>query len=148
MILRKSLDGDDILGLKVIGGQPTASGRRAAYIDKVKRDSIADLEGHLKPGNHNHILYFIHPHKHNHTSSVIAVIAILTQFLSLLIASFSFHITSKTIIYKYTLKPYVYIPVFLLSLHFLCRSVLLVVRACFVRVCVCVCVFDGVSANI
>lgn len=52
MILRKSLDGDEILGLKVVGGQPTPSGRRVAYIEKVKPDSVAELEGHLKPGKH------------------------------------------------------------------------------------------------
>ena len=37
-------------GLKVIGGQMTDSGRLGAFITKVKRGSIADAVGHLKPG--------------------------------------------------------------------------------------------------
>ena len=51
MILKKNIDGEDILGLKIVGGQ-TLPGltRRGALIEKVKRGSIADQEGHLKPG--------------------------------------------------------------------------------------------------
>jgi len=51
MILRKSNEGEDILGLKVIGGQILANGRIGAIIEKVKRGSIADQEGHIRPGN-------------------------------------------------------------------------------------------------
>ncbi|XP_046869596.1 uncharacterized protein LOC6648132 isoform X12 [Drosophila willistoni] len=59
MILRKYYDGEDILGLKVNGGQPIrniggagagASGR-AAIVEKVKRGSVADLEGRIRPGD-------------------------------------------------------------------------------------------------
>lgn len=53
MILRKNIDGEDILGLKVVGGRTLPNGRRGAIIDKVKRGSIADQEGHIKPGNHD-----------------------------------------------------------------------------------------------
>lgn len=50
MILRKSNEGEDILGLKVIGGQILSTGRIGAIIEKVKRGSIADQEGHIRPG--------------------------------------------------------------------------------------------------
>lgn len=39
-----------ILGLKVVGGKALESGLRGAVIDKVKKGSIADLEGQLRPG--------------------------------------------------------------------------------------------------
>lgn len=38
------------LGLKVVGGRPTPSGRLGAFLTRVKRGSIADVVGHLKPG--------------------------------------------------------------------------------------------------
>lgn len=38
------------LGLKVVGGRPTLTGRLGAFITRVKRGSIADIVGHLKPG--------------------------------------------------------------------------------------------------
>lgn len=50
MILRKNTDGEDILGLKIVGGKTLPSSRKGAVIEKVKRGSIADQEGHLKPG--------------------------------------------------------------------------------------------------
>lgn len=50
MILRKNLEGEDILGLKIVGGTSISSDRIGAMIEKVKRGSIADKEGHLKPG--------------------------------------------------------------------------------------------------
>ncbi|XP_049305697.1 uncharacterized protein LOC105230845 isoform X1 [Bactrocera dorsalis] len=59
MILRKYYDGEDILGLKVVGGQrPTAaadahnkSADCGAFVEKVKRGSVADVEGHIRPGD-------------------------------------------------------------------------------------------------
>ncbi|XP_037808534.1 uncharacterized protein LOC119601591 isoform X3 [Lucilia sericata] len=71
MILRKYYDGEDILGLKVLGGQPVtyeqsshliggAAGGGSgvthltsygAVVEKVKRGSVADIEGHIKPGD-------------------------------------------------------------------------------------------------
>ncbi|XP_030374996.1 regulating synaptic membrane exocytosis protein 1 isoform X2 [Scaptodrosophila lebanonensis] len=69
MILRKYYDGEDILGLKVNGGQPltlehngstggggisgssSSSGACGAIVEKVKRGSVADLEGRLRPGD-------------------------------------------------------------------------------------------------
>nr|XP_036233912.1 uncharacterized protein LOC106620620 isoform X2 [Bactrocera oleae] len=59
MILRKYYDGEDILGLKVIGGQrPTtaANGHNkiaecGAFIEKVKRGSVADVVGQIRPGD-------------------------------------------------------------------------------------------------
>jgi len=51
MLLRKNVDGEDILGLKIVGGKTLSSPtRKGAIIEKVKRGSIADQEGHLKPG--------------------------------------------------------------------------------------------------
>lgn len=50
MILRKNLDSEDILGLKVVGGQELPNGRLGAIVEKVKRGSIADQEGLIKPG--------------------------------------------------------------------------------------------------
>lgn len=72
MILRKYYDGEDILGLKVIGGQrhttstggaANASGGAAsngyancgAFIEKVKRGSVADIEGQIRPGKHTEL---------------------------------------------------------------------------------------------
>ncbi|XP_032579029.1 regulating synaptic membrane exocytosis protein 2 isoform X5 [Drosophila sechellia] len=67
MILRKYYDGEDILGLKVNGGQPLATGGSGsgagtgaavgaggpcgAIVEKVKRGSVADLEGRIRPGD-------------------------------------------------------------------------------------------------
>jgi hypothetical protein len=51
MVLRKNLDGEDILGLKVVGGRKLPNGTNGALIEKVKRGSIADNEGLIKPGN-------------------------------------------------------------------------------------------------
>lgn len=53
LILRRNVDDEDILGLKVTGGLPLPNGKYGAIIEKVKRGSIADREGHVKPGNHN-----------------------------------------------------------------------------------------------
>lgn len=51
MILRKYYDGEDILGLKVNGGQPTGNGGSCgAIVEKVKRGSVADLEGCIRSG--------------------------------------------------------------------------------------------------
>lgn len=50
MILRKNLDSDDKLGLKVVGGTIDANGRLSAIVEKVKHGSIADLEGHIQAG--------------------------------------------------------------------------------------------------
>lgn len=64
MIFKKSLDSEDKLGLKVIGGQVLSNGRLAAIVEKVKQGSIADQEGHIKPGmfrpigdHHEHTQY-------------------------------------------------------------------------------------------
>jgi regulating synaptic membrane exocytosis protein 2 len=53
IILRKNIDGEDILGLKIVGGQVVSSSRKGAVIEKVKRGSIADQEGHLKAGKNS-----------------------------------------------------------------------------------------------
>ena len=37
-------------GLKIVGGRLTEKGTYAAYITKVKKGSIADTAGHLRPG--------------------------------------------------------------------------------------------------
>lgn len=51
MIFKKNLDSEDKLGLKVIGGQLLSNNRLGAIVEKVKSGSIADQEGHIKPGN-------------------------------------------------------------------------------------------------
>lgn len=57
MILHKhsgsrSTTGDfsSVLGLKVVGGRRTETGRLGAFVTKVKPGSIADVAGHLKSG--------------------------------------------------------------------------------------------------
>lgn len=54
MIFKKSLDTEDKLGLKVIGGQLLSNGRQGAIVEKVKRDSIADQEGHIISGKYKY----------------------------------------------------------------------------------------------
>ncbi|XP_070658907.1 regulating synaptic membrane exocytosis protein 2 isoform X14 [Bos indicus] len=44
-------DSGAMLGLKVVGGKMTESGRLCAFITKVKRGSLADTVGHLRPGD-------------------------------------------------------------------------------------------------
>ncbi|XP_048005047.1 regulating synaptic membrane exocytosis protein 2 isoform X1 [Leguminivora glycinivorella] len=57
MVLRKSVvEGSGhssaaILGLKVVGGKLLSDGTRGAIVEKVKKGSIADLEGQLKTGD-------------------------------------------------------------------------------------------------
>ncbi|CAG0894275.1 unnamed protein product [Darwinula stevensoni] len=58
MILKKSLtetggssSSAAILGLKVVGGKILENGKLGAIIEKVKKGSIADTVGHLKPGD-------------------------------------------------------------------------------------------------
>lgn len=56
MVLRKSVvEGSShssaaILGLKVVGGKLQPDGTRIAVVEKVKKGSIADLEGQLRIG--------------------------------------------------------------------------------------------------
>lgn len=55
MILRRdSREGSgssaSILGLKVVGGKIIENGQKGAIIEKVKKGSIADVEGQLRPG--------------------------------------------------------------------------------------------------
>lgn len=56
MVLRKSVvDGgshSSILGLKVVGGKLLPDGTRGAIVEKVKKGSIADLEGQLRIGEY------------------------------------------------------------------------------------------------
>uniref|UniRef100_A0A8I5NBH6 Regulating synaptic membrane exocytosis 2 n=1 Tax=Papio anubis TaxID=9555 RepID=A0A8I5NBH6_PAPAN len=44
-------DSGAMLGLKVVGGKMTDSGRLCAFITKVKKGSLADTVGHLRPGD-------------------------------------------------------------------------------------------------
>lgn len=56
MILRRGArettvgSGAAILGLKIAGGRLLDNGHRGAIIEKVKKGSIADIEGQLRPG--------------------------------------------------------------------------------------------------
>lgn len=53
MILQKS-PADSVnptdFGLKVIGGQHSATGKLGTYVTKVKSGSVADTVGQLRPG--------------------------------------------------------------------------------------------------
>ncbi|XP_037892983.1 uncharacterized protein LOC119639589 isoform X1 [Glossina fuscipes] len=57
MILRNYYLDEDMLGLKVLGGQAvninsdSGSSTLAAIVDTVKRGSVADTDGHIKPGD-------------------------------------------------------------------------------------------------
>ncbi|XP_076083507.1 regulating synaptic membrane exocytosis protein 2-like isoform X11 [Mytilus galloprovincialis] len=58
MILKKTVleggsqdDSGAILGLKIVGGRRTDAGQFGAFITKVKKGSIADTVGHLRPGD-------------------------------------------------------------------------------------------------
>ncbi|XP_051577634.1 regulating synaptic membrane exocytosis protein 2-like isoform X15 [Myxocyprinus asiaticus] len=44
-------DSGALLGLKVVGGKMTKSGRLCAFITKVRKGSLADTVGHLRPGD-------------------------------------------------------------------------------------------------
>nr|XP_033788969.1 regulating synaptic membrane exocytosis protein 2 isoform X1 [Geotrypetes seraphini] len=44
-------DSGTMLGLKVVGGKMTESGHLCAFITKVKKGSLADTVGHLRPGD-------------------------------------------------------------------------------------------------
>ncbi|XP_078072800.1 regulating synaptic membrane exocytosis protein 2 isoform X9 [Mustelus asterias] len=44
-------DSGALLGLKVVGGKMTEFGRLCAFITKVKKGSLADTVGHLRPGD-------------------------------------------------------------------------------------------------
>lgn len=57
MLLRKNgwdADGGSssaaMLGLKIVGGKLLENGKRGAIIERVKKGSVAELEGGLKPG--------------------------------------------------------------------------------------------------
>jgi len=66
-----------ILGLKVVGGKLLENGGRGALIEKVKKGSTADVEGHLRPGdcccaysagNHTNIIQYL-----KHTDRIIII---------------------------------------------------------------------------
>lgn len=44
-----------ILGLKIAGGKLLDNGHRGAVIEKVKKGSIADIEGQLRPGSYANV---------------------------------------------------------------------------------------------
>ncbi|KAI7806210.1 putative regulating synaptic membrane exocytosis protein 2 [Triplophysa rosa] len=44
-------DSGALLGLKVVGGKMTESGKLCAFITKVRKGSLADTVGHLRPGD-------------------------------------------------------------------------------------------------
>lgn len=47
--------------LQVVGGKMTEAGRLCAFITKVKRGSLADTVGHLRPGEPRHHLQLLLP---------------------------------------------------------------------------------------
>lgn len=60
MTLRKNYEDEDILGLKLIGiplnQYYNDVNTRGAIVEKIKKGSVADIEGHIKPGKYT-ILY-------------------------------------------------------------------------------------------
>lgn len=63
MVLRKgAVEGNAhscILGLKVLGGKLLPDGSRGAVVEKVKKGSIADLEGQLRIGQPSHYFSYL-----------------------------------------------------------------------------------------
>ncbi|KAL1394654.1 hypothetical protein pipiens_011789 [Culex pipiens pipiens] len=60
MVLQRTVDGEDVLGLKVRGGQvlpsddkAAASTTAAAIVEQVQRGLIADQEGHIRPESYD-----------------------------------------------------------------------------------------------
>ncbi|XP_058822018.1 regulating synaptic membrane exocytosis protein 2 isoform X1 [Topomyia yanbarensis] len=51
MVLRRNIDDEDVLGLKVRGGQVLPNDERATIVEHVQRGSLADKEGHIRPGD-------------------------------------------------------------------------------------------------
>ncbi|XP_058448583.1 regulating synaptic membrane exocytosis protein 2 isoform X7 [Malaya genurostris] len=51
MVLQRNIDGEDVLGLKVRGGQVLPNDERATIVEQVQRGSLADKEGHIRPGD-------------------------------------------------------------------------------------------------
>lgn len=47
------------LFLQVVGGKMTESGRLCAFITKVRKGSLADTVGHLRPGIEKHMHTFM-----------------------------------------------------------------------------------------
>jgi len=89
MLLRKYYDGEDILGLKVIGGQPMPGsvgvgvgvGECGAFVEKVKRDSVADLEGHIRPGKVTSMFHLFFHHNRYHRHFILSLFS--SNFISL-----------------------------------------------------------------
>lgn len=50
VILQKSFEGEELIS--VAGGKLLANGNRGAVIESVKCGSVADLEGHILPGEY------------------------------------------------------------------------------------------------
>lgn len=51
MVLHKPQGTKGDLGLKVIGGRRTETGRLGAFVTRVKRGSVADVVGRLRTGS-------------------------------------------------------------------------------------------------
>lgn len=49
-----------VVALQVVGGKMTESGRLCAFITKVKRGSLADTVGHLRPGTLTSVECLLH----------------------------------------------------------------------------------------
>lgn len=57
MVLQRNVDSEDVLGLKVRGGQVLPNDEKGAIIEQVQRGSIADQEGHIRPGKYQPFLF-------------------------------------------------------------------------------------------
>ncbi|EAT48461.1 AAEL000479-PA [Aedes aegypti] len=51
MVLQRNSDSEDVLGLRVRGGQVLPHNEKGAIVEQVQRGSIADQEGHIRPGD-------------------------------------------------------------------------------------------------
>lgn len=84
MILRKSEEKDNVLGMKVIGGQIAASGRPIALVDKIRPGSIAEVEGRIKEGKFNaHVLFVVSCYIYLHTHRVPSLMSSMCNLLSI-----------------------------------------------------------------
>lgn len=57
MVLQRNVDSEDVLGLRVRGGQVLPHNEKGAIVEQVQRGSIADQEGHIRPGKYHPFLF-------------------------------------------------------------------------------------------
>lgn len=104
MLLRKNIDGEDILGLKIVGGTTLSSSRKGAIIEKVKRGSIAEQEGHLRVGKDIYIfhLVFSFMFRHRHQPDAHSLMSLVTHHTFYLFSYFpSFYFIFRVLYFQH-----------------------------------------------